>query len=111
MHLEGQDQHTYTLVDTWQQRREFMDSIRFFICRNPWQHNHNDQQIITDATNIKVFGSNTGSFSGEEVEVADFSGGREATFNHSHKTFDILKEGQATKSIHDGPNTSSAMLH
>ena len=29
---------------------------------------------FTDATNIKVFGSNTGSFSGEEVEVADFSG-------------------------------------
>ena len=28
----------------------------------------------TDATNIKVFGSNTGSFSGEEIEVADFSG-------------------------------------
>ena len=28
----------------------------------------------TDATNIKVFGSNTGNFSGEEIEVADFSG-------------------------------------
>lgn len=29
---------------------------------------------FTDATNIKVFGSNTGNFSGEEIEVADFSG-------------------------------------